>query len=111
MYRHIHQTKLSIVLHFFLSIECHLCVGIHTRCIYKIASLHKHTSRATSRVKHYALFRLQHIYQHFHQGLWRKENAIIAGYRLGKLGKEVFIDASNNIAPYFIDGLVIENSK
>ena len=77
VYCHVHQTELGIVFHLFLTVEGHLCIGIHTTSIHKVASLNEHTSRTTSRIKHYALFWLQYIYEHLYQRLRCEEHTIV----------------------------------
>ena len=84
MNSHIHQTELGVVFHFFLTKECHLRIGVHSSRIDEITGLNKHTARTACRIEHYALFRFQHIDQHFYQRLWSKENPIVAGYSFRK---------------------------
>lgn len=53
---HIHQTQLCIIFHFFLSIESHGAIRIHTGLIYKITGLNEHATRTASRVSKVSVF-------------------------------------------------------
>ena len=44
MNRHIHKAELSIIFYLLLSIKSHTLIGLQSRLIYKITSLHKHTA-------------------------------------------------------------------
>ena len=63
MNRHVHQTKLRIVLHFFLTIKSHCAICIHTRLIDKISRLNKHSTGTTGWIKENTTKRLNNIYE------------------------------------------------
>ena len=67
MHRHVHEAQLGIVLHFLLTVEGHLAVGVHAGSVDEVARLDKHAAAAASGVKHDALLGLQHVDEHLDQ--------------------------------------------
>ena len=111
MHRHIHKTKLCIVLHLFLSVKCHCVVGVHTCGIDKIAALDKHTARTAGRVKQNARFGFKYVYYHLDKRFWGKENAVVLCDVFRKLVEEIFVYPTDNITADIIKSGIVEYAK
>ena len=111
MHRHVHLAKLCVILHFLLTVKSHGFVAFHAGCIHKVASLHKHSARTASRVQQHTMRGFQHIHDHFHQGLWRKENAIVACDVLGEFAEEVFVNTAHHVAAHIVQCVVVERAQ
>ena len=109
--RHIHQAKLGVILHLFLSVKGHGTVGVHALGIDKITALNEHTARTAGRVKQNAAFRLQNIDDHFYKRLRREKHAVIGRDILCKLIEEVFVDSADNVAADIIQRAVVKNTQ
>ena len=111
MHRHVHLAKLGVVFHLFLAVKGHGFVASHAGGIHKVARLHEHSARSASGVQQYAMRGFQHVHNHLHQGLWRKENAVVTRDVLGKLAEEVFVDATHHVAAHIVEGVVVEGAQ
>ena len=79
--------------------------------LHKVAGLDKHPTTSAGRVQQDALFGLQNVDDHLDQGFRRKEYPIILGNVLGKLVKEVLINAADHVPAHIVQGAVVEDSQ
>ena len=108
---HVHQAKLSVILHLFLSVKGHGTVGVHALGIDKITALNEHTARTAGRVKQNSAFRLQNIDDHFYKRLRREKHTVIGRDILCKLIEEVFVNSADNVAADIIQCAVVKNAQ
>ena len=108
---HIHQAELGVIFYFLLTVEGHSRVGLHAGFIHKIAGLDKHAAAAAGGVQQNAAGRLQHIDDHLDQRLRREKHAVVLGDVLCKLIEEIFVDAADDIAAHFVQGVVVEDAE
>ena len=108
---HIHQAELGVIFHLLLTVEGHSRVGLHADRMDEITGLDKHAAAAAGGVQQNAAGRLQHIDDHLDQGFGREEHAVVLGDIFGKLIEEIFVNAANDIAAYFVQGAVVEDAQ
>ena len=111
MNRHVHLAKLCVVFHLFLAVKGHGFVARHAGGIHKVTGLHEHATASAGRVQKHAISGLQHIYDHFHQGLGRKKHAIVASDILGKFTEEVLVNSAHHVAAHIVEGIVVEGAQ
>ena len=85
MHCDIHEANLGVEFHLFLTIESHSLIDFLPCGGDEIARLNEHTTRAASRVKELALFRLEDIDNHLDERFGGEENAIVLRHYLGEV--------------------------
>ena len=113
---HVHFTKLSIELNFFLTKEGKFVTGIDSvrGCaagVYKIAGTYKHTTRTTGRIKNLSVCWLNDVYNHSYKRFWSKEYSVITGNVFCKLIQEIFVDSADYIIFNFVESIVVKKAE
>src|SRR5688572_10913232 len=97
MYRQVHLSQASSDTVFLVSVKGEL-MRIKRMALHKVSALYEHAARAASRVKNFAVIRLQHIHNQLHQRHRGEKFTAIVRALISKLGEKVFVNATKDIA-------------
>ncbi|GBE13912.1 hypothetical protein BMS3Abin13_02227 [bacterium BMS3Abin13] len=100
MYGQVHLGKTNGGSVFLQTTKGQLFRGTVTVLLNDPRALDKHAARAAGRIQNSTTHRIKHMGDQGNKGDWGEELAAVMGLLVGKLGKEIFVDAAEYITGY-----------